>query len=746
MALASVVMASQETTQPATASQTVPATPDPLVSRDNILDTLDTTFGPTIDLVVLEAPSGAGKTTTTLQYLNRHATHAFCLFVRSASRWGYDPDLLRLDLCNQFAAALGRKDFAAPGELPENALGQLIYALQGVARRRNHPFYFLVDGLHDVPAGDEPVVQQLWLMLPLGLPGFRFLITNESDHTLPVSLPSASRVLVLPSFILDESRRYLYDLGITDDTVVEQLHRTCKGLPGRLASVRRLVSSGIPLTRLLEEVRSQLPDLFEIEWQQVPSGDSDLHRLLAIVAFDAAGHAVEDLARITGLQADAVQDALARLPFVEASDGGHAVAFVSEPFRRFATTKLQALKRSVDDLLIKDLLSRPDTEHAMDRLPSYLYRAGRLDQLITYLSPTYFDRTLASSQSLVPIKQKVDLGLRASARLQRDADLVNFASHKSALLQLDSADVWQAEIDARMALDDFPTALALAQSARIREDRLHLLASIAKGKRLKGLTPEPELIDQIRLLYDQIDKDHIGSRAFDLAPELLCSCPDLAMELMDRASAADASDSDYEYARLAIAARRVPLPAEVDSGLSEQIRSRIRSPRLRSFTEELALLVGEYTARQIIAAASKLKDASAKLYYLRNWAMQNRRRADAHEVVDFGLTVAIQATEYTPNARDIRELATPLPFLTDAAITERLLAVLEGQLGSIEKYGPTIDYVCLQLLIARAQLPHAESKRASNYRRLARRRPRRRRLPGSRAGISWRAMRCVMAR
>jgi len=38
------------------------------------------------------------------------------------------------------------------------------------------------------------------------------------------------------------------------------------------------------------------------------------------------------------------------------------------------------------------------------------------------------------------------------------------------------------------------------------------------------------------------------------------------------------------------------------------------------------------------------------------------------------------------------------------------------------------------------------SERASNYRRLARRRLRRSRLPGSRAGINWRAMRCVMAR
>ena len=89
------------------------------------------------------------------------------------------------------------------------------------------------------------------------------------------------------------------------------------------------------------------------------------------------------------------------------------------------------------------------------------------------------------------------------------------------LLQLDSADVWKLEIEARIALDDFQTAIALAQSAALKEDRLHLLAVVAKGRRKRGMMPEPELVDNIRLLYDQIDTSSLGKRAYEIASDLV---------------------------------------------------------------------------------------------------------------------------------------------------------------------------------------------------------------------------------
>src|SRR5262249_14061698 len=170
-----------------------------------------------------------------------------------------------------------------------------------------------------------------------------------------------------------------------------------------------------------------------------------------------------------------------------------------------------------------------------DALPGYLYKAGRLDELLQYLSPGYLEKTLQHSQSLAPVKQKVDLGVQVSLDLSRDSDLVRFSIHKSALMQLDTADVWKAEIEARIALDDFPTAIGLAQSAGLKEDRLHLLAVVAKGRRQKGLAPEAELIESIKLLYGQIDKRQLGKRAFKIASDLVYTNPALAVELVEEA-------------------------------------------------------------------------------------------------------------------------------------------------------------------------------------------------------------------
>ena len=76
---------------------------------------------------------------------------------------------------------------------------------------------------------------------------------------------------------------------------------------------------------------------------------------------------------------------------------------------------------------------------------------------------------------------------------------------------------------------------------------------------------------------------------------------------------------------------------------------------------------------------------------MRQWAIQNYRRADAWEVVDAGLTLAITSGEYTPNARDMRELASPLPFIESADCLRRLTGEFAAIRGNIERHGPTVD-------------------------------------------------------
>src|SRR5712691_7839648 len=67
---------------------------------------------------------------------------------------------------------------------------------------------------------------------------------------------------------------------------------------------------------------------------------------------------------------------------------------------------------------------------------------------------------------------------------------------------------------------------------------------------------EAELLQQIRTLYDQIDPVPLEERAIDIASDLFSSCPDLAINLVERATWTEEGENalDSAYARLSIAA------------------------------------------------------------------------------------------------------------------------------------------------------------------------------------------------
>ena len=119
---------------------------------------------------------------------------------------------------------------------------------------------------------------------------------------------------------------------------------------------------------------------------------------------------------------------------------------------------------------------------------------------------------------------------------------MRFTIQKSTILELDKAEIWRSEVEARMAINDYDSALALAQSTVLNEDLLHLLAIIAKLKYQQGLYPEPELLEQIRLLFNQIDQSVLCDRAIDIAADLIYSNPDLAIELVEKASNSDGGE------------------------------------------------------------------------------------------------------------------------------------------------------------------------------------------------------------
>ena len=123
--------------------------------------------------------------------------------------------------------------------------------------------------------------------------------------------------------------------------------------------------------------------------------------------------------------------------------------------------------------------------------------------------------------------------------------------------------------------------------------------------------------------------------------------------------------------------------------------------KLRQLLNASMVFYQEKTAQDVLDATASLDDVGERLFIQRKWASQNPMRLDAVEVMEAAVQDAIATPSFTPNATFYREIATPLPFVEDAARRRELVSILDGQAAVMQRQGPTVDYVRLQLCLAR---------------------------------------------
>jgi len=239
-----------------------PKLPSNLINREHILTTIDTIFDGDTELVMIEGEDGIGKTCVAAQFANKHPLNTFSIFLRPASRLAYDPDFITRDLCNQFNWSIFQEELAPEREVSNSLYRSLIASLQRRSRQKRLTYFFVLDGLHEIPSEDLEVQSQILDLMPFGIPGFKFLLTGEVRF-LPKATSSRIHVKQLPitGFTLDETKNFFLDLEIED--WIGEIYQTCKGIPGYLASVRRIIESGENVEVFLSDMPNKLPSLFE---------------------------------------------------------------------------------------------------------------------------------------------------------------------------------------------------------------------------------------------------------------------------------------------------------------------------------------------------------------------------------------------------------------------------------------------------------------------------------------------------
>lgn len=678
--------------------------PQSVLLRDSLVGMLETLLDGPARIVIVEGQEGAGKTTLLTQFRDAHASSCIGLFISGASRWAYSPAQVQIDLCAQLFQVINGSPLPDDVVVDQTLLQSLLNDLMRTVRFKRRPFYFILDGLDEVPTTDEVTAQQIVDLLPFGVEPLRFLISGDLA-TLPLSKAArrSAKSAQVPPFSFEETGRFLRDVaGIDHDGLVE-LHRSTRGVPGTLAVVRRILMNASDVTAAIARLPEELPELFAIEWRTISESDDVQHSALSLLSLDGRPFSTSDLSAILAQEADVVERSLARLPFLHRTDEDQW-RFASEGYRRYASQQLMHLRQQANDLLIEYHQQNPDSDDALANLPTFFANAQKLAELVEYLSPERVARLFQRAPSLRIVQQRADQGMEAARRLGKDSDVIRFALQKCAIEQIAQSEITLAEMRARTAIGDYANALAMADAPSRLEARFRLLVHLARARKEMNLLPDPVLDERIRGLFDALDPASLGAQVSDTASDLFFSAPDLAIELVSRQAGSpdDANAMDWAFARLALQAHL----AKGDANSPTRVRAiadRIKNPAAQRLSREAAFVMGGLTAAQAIAEAQRLELVGDRLYVLQHWMLGNRARDDALQVLDFGLRTALQATDYTANAKVYRQLALCLPHIEELQAASYYIGLIDGQKAVLQGLGPFEEFVRLQLIMARCE-------------------------------------------
>ena len=688
---------------------TFPNPPKPEVPRDNLLETIDRIFKGNIELISLEADEGFGKTTLLSQFAKHHPDTSFCIFIRSVTRFSYDPSLIRFDLCNQLEWLLHGCQLPDDSTPDDADVRQYFLEIHRKAKRTGKTYYVIIDGLNEIPKKDQDIRSLIRDMLPIGLPNFKILISGDPNMAIGSGVEKLKhKPFTIPSFSQHETDLYLTDL-VKDDKEREEIHKTWKGVPSHLASVRRIIESGRSSSHLLEDMPDELKDLFEIEWSAVDESNELVITALALLAHDKRERKISELAELLSEDSQKIASLLSAFSFIDYTRDNQSIDFISDTFRRFVSTRLIGKREDCIALQIERLLKIPESTESLTSLPTYLELGGRHQHLLDYLTIEHFGRLLNHTHALVDVNKQVQLGLKIATKNNNYPQLFSLCLSKSVLSDAPTSFILKSEVEAYLSSNDYETATYLANSAALIEDRLQLLSVIARKKREQGLHAEPEVLEQITNLYEQLDPAALGAeKALDIAVDLFSAAPDLAIALIEQQASNKERDNKLDWAIVDLSVRAMLSNDKIfqSSEILDSLSGEISDSQVKRIFEAASLFLAPSSASEAIAESQKLDRIADQLLLLRQWIALHSQSDDAVNVMEHTLDLSLATTEFAPTATFFREISEPLPFVKEHQKASKLIGILDGQKDFAHKTGPTIDYVRLQLCLAEAEATH----------------------------------------
>lgn len=685
-------------------STTLPDRRDPECRRDSVLATIDTLFSAGYKSVLLAGNSGTGKTTTLRQYVENAPHDAVNLFIDPRSSYSGSYDLAVSELAAQLYFSL-YGTVPAEGATSPAFVREIVPDLARQRRIQDRPLTFVIDGLFDLDPRNNALVKEILGLLPTNLNCIRFLFSASTENVKDAKhhWPSLEVQAIQP-LNPDETRSLLQPF-LTDTEHIASIHQATAGNAGQIASIIRLLKSGVPLAEILEAKPQELREYYEIEWSNVQLGHPGDLLALAVIVFLPSSLTVKEVAEIADVDEHVVAALLEKITFlgISENEGDCYPTIDSYPFRRFLEDKLHDYRTKAIDSAVTYFQQYVGDIQSADRISALLQLKGDHRALVDHLTSEVIDKKLRSSHSVLAVTELLRQGFEASTEIVEPRQQLSFSLVSSALNNLLDNDALTQQVDHYISQDDFGSALRFARSIFSIETRLLALARVAREMTKHEFTINDELLNEIYGYVRDVSPQIPEDRALDIGSELVAFDQSSAVDLLNAVSKREGETNSFDLLITRLAERTLQ---RSDSDAYENLYETAKGGVSDSLWQHLSVL------RSLFRTAGPSTDAVGQIQALHSTDQKTfftrahlRSNAERPEKIDLALSVLetiIADAEYSPNATtysDFSESLTEVDSKTDAS--DKLARLLRGQLASIWELGPTTSYykVRLNLLI-----------------------------------------------
>jgi hypothetical protein len=661
-------------------------------------------------VLCVNGDEGVGVTTVLAMFAFKHANECVTYFINDSSS-NYHIDLKALE--QSFAKQLSFYISSQREQSENESLSSLMYRTFRKSSKQGKPLYFVLDGFSNIPSECKEMVKNL-LSAWFSNSHARFLLSGQSEdikEMLPDGISIVQSNTVLPFQDAEIKDLLCRVIPNVSNEEIDLISRFSNGNAEKIHIIIEKFFLKKTLDFLSIMYMHNVQDLFEEEWENIIRiEDKNLLLGIGLLVYSEYPLCENIFSTLFGNENDIFNKIQYVCPYFVINNGVLGISSIS--LKKYLRKKLLFIKSEVEILLIGLLEKDNNVENSFRYLPS-LYRSNnKKTELVNYLSSEKVQQFLEDKKSQAALNEQCEYGFNACTDFDSQAgEQFRFALNRSSSREIEKNTLSDGEIDALIAIGEEESAYALAQKVFLLEERLKSLLIIARSSTHMTDSMQKELKEQICLLANSIDFEHIPDKAMELAKLMLPIDFVTALTIIDKIGKQkkDKLQLDTFYATLSLSYN-----AEGEGNTDEMskidiINTRIEDDGIKKMANAMKSIMKDCTPEELLLEIEKLPTTSSRLYFLQFWIPDHAKSEGIERVVRYAVKLVIETANINiPKVSLLANYCKPISQISNEGITD-VITQIDAVISSI-KY-PTLDYVDLQLLLVQA-LGKTDKKKA----------------------------------